>query len=231
MEKLRHIAIILDGNRRYSRKSGLKPWHGHKSGAKKVEDLISWCLELGINELTLYIFSMENFKRGKKETDFLMDLFVKSFNKLRDDKRIHENQIKIKFIGRTHLFSDKVQEAIKELEEDTKGYDNHILNFAMGYGGRAEIVDAVKKISEKVKEGKMDIKDIDENTVTDNLYLQSEPDLLIRPGGESRTSNFLIWQSSYTELWFTDKLWPEFEKEDLIQAINDYNKRERRFGT
>lgn len=229
MKNLRHIAIILDGNRRYSKKLGLKWWQGHEIGAKKVDDIFSWCKDLGIKELTLYIFSTENFKRSKQEIDFLMNLFVKRFNKLRNDKKIHENRIKIRFIGRTYLFSEKIQKTIKELEETTKDYNDYIINFAMGYSGKAEIVDTIKKIARKVKEG-LSIKNIDEELITKNLYLSSEPDLLIRPGGEFRMSNFLLWQSSYSELWFTDKLWPEFEKEDLIKAVEDYKKRERRFG-
>ena len=230
MKAPRHVAIILDGNRRYSEKSKLKWWQGHEKGAKKVEELFFWCKEIGIKEVTLYTFSLENFKRTKKELDFLMGLFVKEFNKLKKDNRIHEDRIRIKFIGRIYLFPENVQKAINELEESTSSYDDYKVNFAMGYSGRAEIVDAVKKIAKKVGEGKVMVKDIDEGLVSKNMYLNSEPDLLIRPGGEFRISNFLIWESSYTEFWFTEKLWPEFTKEDLKKAVEDYKKRQRRFG-
>lgn len=230
MKSPKHVAIILDGNRRYSKKAKLEWWQGHEIGAKKAEDLLFWCKELGIKEITLYIFSVENFKRSKREVDFLMGLFAKKFNQLRDDKRIHENRMRIRFIGNVGMFPDKVKKAIKEIEEATRDYDSYKVNFAMGYSGRAEIVDAVKKIAMKVKEGKLSIDDINEEVVTKNMCLNSEPDLLIRPGGEMRISNFLVWWSSYTELWFTNKLWPEFTKDDLILAIKDYSSRERRFG-
>ncbi|MBV06242.1 MAG: polyprenyl diphosphate synthase [Candidatus Woesearchaeota archaeon] len=226
MKKLKHIAIILDGNRRFSKKLGLKWWQGHEKGAEKVEQLFDWCKELGIKEVTLYSFSIENFERTEEEKGFLMKLFIKMFNKVMKDKRIHENKIKIKFIGRRGLFPLEIQKTMNEVEENTKDYDGFRVNFAMGYGGRAEIVDAVKKIVSKGVKAS----DIDEELLSKNMYLDSEPELLIRPGGEFRISNFLVWQSSYMELWFTDKLWPEFEKEDLVEAINDFNARERRFG-
>lgn len=220
----KHIAIILDGNRRYAKKLGLKLWEGHSKGAKKVEELIDWCNELKIKELTLYSFSIENFKRNKKEVNFLMNLFRKQLEILKKDKRIEKNKIKIKFIGRLSLFPEGIQKEMKQIMEKTKNNSNFIINFAMGYGGRAEIVDAVNNI---IKKG---IKKADENIITKNLYISSEPDLVIRPGGEKRVSNFLIWQSYYAEWFFTDKLWPEFTKNDLIKAINDFKKRQRRFG-
>ena len=226
MKKLEHIAIILDGNRRYSKKHGLKWWQGHEKGAEKVEELFDWCKELGIKELTLYSFSIENFERTQKEKGFLMKLFIKMFEKVMKDKRIHENKIRLRFIGRRELFPSEIQKTMKEVEESTKDYGGFKVNFAMGYGGRAEIVDAVKKI---VSSG-VEVGDINEELLSENMYLDSEPELLIRPGGEFRISNFLVWQSSYMELWFTEKLWPEFEKEDLVSAINEFNARERRFG-
>lgn len=226
----KHVGIILDGNRRFSKKLLLKPWMGHEWGAKKVEKLFEWCVELGIKELTLYAFSMQNMNRPKEEYEYLMKLFYEEFTKLLNDKKLEEQQIRINFIGRTHLFPENIQESMKLLMEKTKNYDKHVINFAMAYGGREEVVDAVKKIVDSVKQGKLDVNQINEEVFSKNLYIDSEPELIIRTGGDHRTSNFLIWQSNYSEWCFIEKLWPEFEKEDLIKAITDYNIRERRFG-
>lgn len=224
----RHIAIILDGNRRYARKIGLKPWKGHEFGVKKLEQLLEWCRELGIKELTLYSFSTENFKRTKQEKDFLFNIFKQEFNKLRYKEEIYKNKIRINVVGRLHMFPNDIQKSIKDIMKKTKKHNNFIVNFAMAYGGRQEIVDAFKKIIRNSKKLKSDY--IDEKMVSDNLYLKSEPDLVIRPGGEVRTSNFLTWQSVYSEWVFINKLWPEFTKGDLMKCINEFNKRERRFG-
>lgn len=226
----KHIGIIMDGNRRFSKQLMLKPWKGHEWGAKKVEDLLNWTKELGIHELTLYTFSVNNFNRPKEEFDYLMGIFKKEFARLKDDKRIHENKIKINVIGRTYLFPKDVQEEISEIMEATKDYEDYIINFAMGYGGRTEVLDAAVKIAEQVKAGKLDIADINEETFSKNLYMNDEPDLIIRTGGDHRTSDFLIWQSNYSEWFFLEKLWPEFSKEDLMEVMADFGNRERRFG-
>lgn len=225
-----HIGIILDGNRRFSKRLMLKPYKGHEWGAKKVEKLFDWCKELGIKELTLYSFSVENFNRPKKEFDFLMKLFKKEFDRLKNDKRLDEDKVRINFIGRIWMFPKDLQETMNYLMEKTKNYDGYIVNFAMAYGGRAEVIDATKKIAEQVKKGEIDIENINEESFSRNLYMEDEPDLIIRTGGEKRTSNFLIWQSVYAEFIFLEKMWPEFEKEDLINCIDEYSKRERRFG-
>jgi tritrans,polycis-undecaprenyl-diphosphate synthase [geranylgeranyl-diphosphate specific] len=225
-----HIGVILDGNRRFSRKLMMKPWKGHEWGVKKVEKLLEWASELEIKELTLYAFSYENFNRPKKEFEYLMDLFRKSFDKMKVDPRIHDKKIKINVIGRTWMFPKDIQEKMKEVMDLTSKYDSYIVNFAMAYGGRAEVIDAVKKISEQVKEGSITIDEINEETFSRCLYMNDEPDLIIRTGGEQRTSNFLIWQAAYSELYFLEKTWPEFEKEDLITAIDEYTRRDRRFG-
>jgi tritrans,polycis-undecaprenyl-diphosphate synthase [geranylgeranyl-diphosphate specific] len=227
----RHIGIILDGNRRFSKRLMIKPWKGHEWGAKKVEKLLDWCKELGIKELTLYTFSIENFNRPKEEFEYLMDLFRKEFERLKkEDSKIHKNKIRIRFIGRLWLFPKDIQEKMQRLMELTKDYNNYMINLAMAYGGRAEVVDATKKIAKLVLEGKLKIEDINEEIFSENIYLNDEPDLIIRTSGEKRTSGFLLWQGSYAEWFFCNKLWPEFEKEDLIIAIKDYSKRERRFG-
>ena len=222
-----HIAIILDGNRRYAIKSGLKPWEGHKSGFKKIEDILDWSKELGIKELTLFCFSTENFNRDKIEVKYLFDLFRNRINDLMNDARIHENKVRIRIIGRIDLFPKDMQKKMQEIMEKTRGYDKFKLNLCMAYGGRQEIVDAVRKIVA----GNIKPESIDEELLSKNMYLESCPDLLIRPGGEKRLSNFLTWESIYSELFFLDKLWPEMTKEDLADIIKEFKKRERRFGS
>jgi tritrans,polycis-undecaprenyl-diphosphate synthase [geranylgeranyl-diphosphate specific] len=225
-----HIGIILDGNRRFSKKLMLKPWMGHEWGAKKVEKLFSWAAELGIKELTLYAFSVENFNRPKDEFNFLMEIFRKEFERLEKDQRLEEKGIRINVIGRLWMFPKDVQEKMQKVMDITKNHKNHIINFAMAYGGRAEIIDATRKIAKQIKEGTLKIDDINEDVFSKNLYIESEPDLVIRTSGEKRISGFLLWQASYAEFLFIDKLWPEFEKEDLVKAIEDYSKRDRRSG-
>jgi len=226
----KHIAIIMDGNRRFSKRLMMKPWKGHEWGARKVEKIVDWCKDLNINELTLYAFSVENFNRPKKEFDYLMNLFEKEFEKFKDDPRLYKNKIKINFIGRIWMFPKEVQERMNEIMDRTKEHNNYTINFAMAYGGRTEVIDAAKKIAEQIKKGKLNIEDINEENFSRNLYMIDEPDLIIRTGGEKRLSNFLPMQGAYAELIFLDKMWPEFEKEDLIKCIEDYNQRERRFG-
>jgi tritrans,polycis-undecaprenyl-diphosphate synthase [geranylgeranyl-diphosphate specific] len=226
----KHIGIIMDGNRRFSKRLMMKPWKGHEWGAKKVKRLLEWGHELGIKELTLYSFSVENFNRPREEFKYLMDLFRKEFDNIKHDTRIREYGIRINFIGRTWMFPEDIQERMKSLMELTRGHDGHILNLAMAYGGRQEIIDAVKKIARELEDGKLDIDSLNEESFSRHLYMTDEPDLIIRTGGEHRTSNFLLWQSNYSELFFIDKMWPEFEKEDFVRVIRDYQRRDRRFG-
>lgn len=228
----KHIGIILDGNRRFAKKLMMKPWMGHEWGAQKVEKLFDWCKELGVKEITLYAFSIQNFNRPKEEFDYLMNIFKKEFNRLLNDEiiKLEKDKVRINFIGRIWKFPEDIQDIMKKLMYKTKDYNNYTVNFAMAYGGREEVLDAVKRIGEKVKNGKLDINEINEEIFSENLYMDHEPDLIIRTGGEKRTSNFLIWQSWYSEWLFLEKTWPEFEKEDLIKAIEDFSQRERRFG-
>ena len=226
----KHVAIILDGNRRFSKRLMMKPWKGHEWGAKKIKSVLDWCKEFDIRELTLYTFSVENFNRPKKEFNYLMSLFREGFDKLKDDPRIYKNKIKVNVIGRIWMFPKDVQERMNYIIEKTKNHDKNIINFAMAYGGRHEVVDAVKKIAEQLKKGKLKIEDINEESFSRNLYMADEPDLIIRTGGEKRLSNFLPLQGAYSELIFLDKMWPEFEKEDFIYCMEEYSKRERRFG-
>ena len=229
----RHIGIILDGNRRFAKRLMLKPWKGHEFGAEKVRKVLEWCKELGVREVTLYAFSLENFDRPKEEFDYLMNLFAKEFNNLMKDenrKKLADDGLKINFIGRIWMFPENVQKAMTDLMKMTAKNSNYTVNFAMAYGGRGEVIDATKKIAALVKEGKLDVDKINEETFAKQLYTESEPDLVIRTSGEQRTSGFMIWQASYAELYFCPKFWPEFEKEDLVAAIESYKSRERRFG-
>jgi len=226
----KHIAIVVDGNRRYAKKLGLQPWKGHEYGIKKLEQLLEWCKELKIRELTLYSFSTENFKRAKIEKNFLFNIFKREFNNMRYRENIFKNKIRVNVIGRLEMFPYNIRKSMLDIMEKTKNHNNFIVNFAMAYGGRQEITDAVKKIAKDLESGKIKANEINEKLITNNLYIKSEPDLVIRPGGEIRTSNFLTWQSVYSELIFLDKLWPEFTKEDLIMCIEEFNRRERRFG-
>lgn len=226
----KRIAIVLDGNRRYAKKIGLHPLKGHEYGLKKLEEFFGWCIELGIKELTLYCFSTENFKRAKNEIDYLFGLFWKEFSKMKKGEGLFKDKIKVNVIGRLNMFSKKMRDAMLEAMEKTKKNKALVVNFALAYGGRQEITDAVKKITKDVKNNKINPKNINEKTITKYLYLKNEPDMLIRPGGEIRTSNFLTWQSVYSEWVFVNKLWPEFGKKDLVKCIEEFNKRERRFG-
>ncbi|MBI2124747.1 di-trans,poly-cis-decaprenylcistransferase [Candidatus Woesearchaeota archaeon] len=226
----KHIGIILDGNRRFAKRLMLKPWKGHEWGAKKVEKLFEWCRELDIKELTLYAFSLENLSRPKEEFDCLMQIFRSEFNKLLFDERIDKDEIRINFIGRLGLLPQDLQDIMQKVMKKTERYSRHIINFAMAYGGRAEIIDAARKIADKASRGEIDINSINEDVFSQHLYLNSKPDLIIRTGGEKRISGFLLYQGDYAELCFVDKMWPEFEKADLVNAINDYAERDRRFG-
>ncbi|MBI2137514.1 di-trans,poly-cis-decaprenylcistransferase [Candidatus Woesearchaeota archaeon] len=230
MAEPKHIAIILDGNRRFAKRLMAKPWEGHEFGAKKVEKLLKWCMELGIKEVTLYAFSLENFHRPKKEFNYLMKLFRDAFEKARNNKEIHDKKIRIRFLGRIELFPDDVQAAMRKLTDATKTYDNCTVNFCMAYGGRQEIIDASTRMAEDLRTGKINPEQVNEETFKQYLYLKDEPDMIIRTGGEKRMSGFLLYQSNYSELFFISKMWPEFQKKDLIACVEEFKKRERRFG-
>ncbi len=218
----KHVAIILDGNRRYAKKKGLAPGKGHEFGADRVTELADWAVELGIKELTLYTFSTENFNRSAKEKALLFGILKRKFNELKNSR----DDIEVNIIGRFSKFPKDVQNILNELTKKEKKRRKLVINFALGYGGRAEIVEAVKSIVKR----KVSAKKVNEKMIADNLFLSHEPDIVIRPGGEVRTSNFLMWQSAYSEWFFIDKLWPEFTKKDLAKIIAEYNARERRFG-
>ena len=228
-----HVAIIMDGNRRYSKIQGnMDPIEGHKKGVDTLENVIEWCIDLGINIVTVYAFSTENFNRDKKEVEGLMDLFVQSFLNISTNKKIHKNKIRLNAVGKLELFPKKVRDAIDTAEEATKDYNERMINIAMGYDGRVEIVDAFKKIAREVQKGNIEPDEINEKMINDNLYTAGleDPNLVIRTSGEERLSGFLLWQSSYSELYFTDSLWPQLRKVDFLRAIRSYTHRQRRFG-
>ncbi|MBS7287643.1 MAG: di-trans,poly-cis-decaprenylcistransferase [Candidatus Freyarchaeota archaeon] len=227
-----HLAVILDGNRRYARFLGLESWMGHKYGAEKVKEFLEWCWEVGIKMVTLYAFSTENFNRPQKEVEEIMKLAEEKFHEVIENWKIHKYKVRIKAIGRLDMLPESVRNAIRRAEEATKDYDRYFLNVAIGYGGRAEIVDAVRKIAQKVANGKLRIDDIDERVIEEHLYTvgMPDPDLIIRTSGEERLSGFLLWQSAYSELYFCGVYWPEIRKIDLLRAVRDYQNRERRFG-
>ncbi|MFH1316572.1 MAG: polyprenyl diphosphate synthase [Candidatus Woesearchaeota archaeon] len=225
-----HIGIILDGNRRFAKRLMLQPWKGHEWGFEKLKKLFKWCKELDIKELSLYCFSMQNFNRPKKEFDYLMDIFKRAADDALTNEDIHNNKIKINPMGRWHLFPKEVVEAMERVKEATKDYNDYKINLCLAYGGREELIDAIKKIGRKIEAGEITDEQITEELIDNNVYNPDKPDLIIRTGGERRTSNFLIWQSSYSEWFFLEKTWPEFEKEDLIRVIEEYSNRDRRFG-
>jgi tritrans,polycis-undecaprenyl-diphosphate synthase [geranylgeranyl-diphosphate specific] len=232
--KVEHIAIILDGNRRWASAKELNPWLGHKQGAETVEHLLDWCLKLDVKFVTLYAFSTENFSRNSTEIAEIMTIAEEKFRKLLTDERIHKNKVHVKVIGRANMLPENLQQLILDVERATANYDNQFLNFAFAYGGRAEIVDATRVIAEKVKAGEIEPADIHESTIEKYLYTshmeKQDPDLIIRTSGEERLSGFLLWQSAYSELAFLDVYWPDFRFIDLLRVIRTFQNRKRRFG-
>ena len=230
----KHIAIILDGNRRWAKRNLIMKIDGHFRGADAVEKLLDWCEELNIKIITLYVLSAENLNRKDDELDYLYELINERLHKLYNDPRIHKNRMKVKAIGSIELLPDFLREILNKLEEVTKDYDNHYLNIAIAYGGQNELVDAIKKIGSKIKDGTLDVNQIDKEVIESSLYTshlpQSSPDMILRTSGEKRLSGFLLWQSAYSELVFMDVYWPEFRKIDLMRAIRTFQKRGRRLG-
>lgn len=229
----KHVAIIMDGNRRYSKLQGnMDVVKGHEIGVDTLEKVLDWSIELGIEIITAYAFSTENFNRPEHEVEGLMNLFVVNFKRLVSHEKIHKNEVKVKVVGRTELLPESVRQAISEAEDATAHYNKRLFNIAIGYDGRLEIIDSFKKIIQDVQDGKITIDDVDEELVSKNLYTAGldDPNLIIRTSGEERLSGFLLWQSSYSELYFCETLWPELRKVDFIRAIRSYQERDRRFG-
>jgi len=232
--KPEHIAIILDGNRRWASEKELAPWLGHEKGAEKVEQLLDWCLKLDVKSITLYAFSTENFSRQRDEIKEIMRIAETEFRKILTDERIHNNKVQVKFIGRVKLLPDDLQKLIMDVEAATQNYNERFLNIAFAYGGRAEIVDAARKIAENVQKGELQPDKVDEQLFEKYLYTshmpKQDPDLIIRTSGEERLSGFLLWQSAYSELCFLDVYWPDFRLIDLLRAVRTFENRKRRFG-
>jgi undecaprenyl diphosphate synthase len=225
-----HIAIIMDGNGRWAKQHAIGRIRGHKKGAQAVRTVVKTCREIGIKYLTLYAFSIENWERPAKEVEALMFLLDEYLTK--ETKQLQKQGIRLTTIGEIDLLHPLVKEKLLQTKESTAKNDKMVLNLALSYGGKDEIISAVKRIVQDNKQGKIDISDINKDTFDRYLYTfgMPDPDLLIRTSGEYRISNFLLWQMAYTELYFTNVLWPDFTKDDLFKAIASYQKRERRFG-
>jgi len=225
-----HLAIIMDGNGRWAERRGLPRSAGHREGAKTVRRVITNCLDFNIPILTIFAFSTENWKRPKKEITFLIKLFERVL--IKEKANLVKNNVKINFMGRLDDLPNSLTEKMKELHEATRRNDKLILNIAINYSGRTEIVDALKSILLKIDNKKLSIEEINENTIRDNLYTHNlpEPDLLIRTAGEMRISNFMLWQIAYTELWVTPVFWPDFDENNLAEAIRNFQKRVRKYG-
>ncbi len=226
----RHIAVIMDGNGRWAEKRSLNRIAGHRIGIKRAKEVISSCRELGIEALTIYAFSTENWSRPKREIKALMTL-LKRFVR-NEGKKLLQNNIRLNIIGNINDLPEDVAEVLNEFMQKTKNNTGMILNTALSYSGRSEIIHAVKKIAGDVKQGKLSTRQINEDIFSRYLFTSGvpDPDLLIRTSGELRISNFLLWQMAYTEIYVTNTLWPDFSKNDLITAIAEYQRRERRFG-
>jgi len=229
-----HIAIILDGNRRWAKRNLTLSKEGHFKGADAVENLLDWCEEFDIKIITLYVLSAENLSRKDLELEYLFEIIGIRLEKLFNDPRIHKNQMRVKAIGRVELLPDSIKNVLKRLDDATKNYERHFLNIAIAYGGQDELIDAIKKIVGKIKDGVLKIDDINKKEIEANLYTshlpQSSPDMILRTSGEKRLSGFLLWQSAYSELVFMDVFWPGFRKIDLMRAIRTFQKRKRRIG-
>jgi len=227
-----HIGIIMDGNRRFASSKGLPVYMGHEMGMKKAEELLVWCNEIGVKVVTLYAFSTENFKRDSKEVDYIMKMLEQKFREAATNKKIIENRVRVKAIGNISMLPESVKEAIKEGEAATENFNDMTLNICVAYGGRMEIVEAIKRILDSCNGKGLDPEDIDAKLLSENLFTKGlpDPDIIIRTGGEIRLSNFLLFQSAYSELFFLNTYFPLIRKIDFLRIIRDFQRRTRRFG-
>ncbi|MHB9303215.1 polyprenyl diphosphate synthase [Thermofilum pendens] len=231
----RHVAFILDGNRRWARRRGFPPWMGHRFGAEKVDEVLDWCYDLGVVTVTLYVLSTENLeRRSKEELENIFGILREKIDELASSEELHRRQVRVKFIGDIKRLPVDIQEKMRELEERTRSYNKRYLNIAVAYGGRHEILEAVRQIAVEVRSGRLSPEEIDEKLFAKYLYTgdepHPEPDLVIRTSGEVRISNFLLWQIAYSELVFLDVYWPDFRRIDFLRAIRTYQSRQRRKG-
>ena len=226
----RHIAIIMDGNGRWAQARGLPRFRGHQKGVERIREIIETANELGIGYLTLYAFSKENWIRPKDEVDFLMDLLSLYLDQ--ELAKLKENQVRFNVIGKLDDLPREIQKKLQRNMEETRSFKKLVLTLALSYSGRVEITEACRKIAQAVQSGGLKAEDISESTIQESLYTHDlpDPDLLIRTSGELRVSNFLLWQISYAEIYVTEKFWPDFGREELLKAVEAYQKRERRFG-
>jgi tritrans,polycis-undecaprenyl-diphosphate synthase [geranylgeranyl-diphosphate specific] len=227
-----HLAIIMDGNRRFAAAQGIDVSKGHAKGRDTAELLLDWCLDVGINVLTIYALSTENFTRSPEELKALMDLYDKALRDIAVDERVHRHQIRVRVIGNRSMLPARVQEAIDIAEKATAQYTRYRFNVALAYGGRDEIVEAIRALAREVREGRLAPEEIDSEAVSRHLYTADlpDPDLIFRTSGEERISNFLLWQAAYSELYFSDVLWPGLTRLEFLRAIRSYQLRRRRFG-
>lgn len=220
---LTHLAIVMDGNRRWAKKNNLPAWQGHNEGVKALERTVDFCLENSIKILTCYVFSLENFKRSQEEKDHLFNLLIEHSNKF--FHKLSEKQVRVRFVGDRSLFPESVRSTIESIEQATWNHNKLLVNMLFSYGGRQEILDAVQNIAHKYKQDNLDLATISAENFKKYLWLGDipDPDLIIRTGGDQRLSNFLLYQAAYSELYFTNSLWPDFDVKQLAKAINYYN--------
>jgi len=230
--KVTHLAIIMDGNRRFAWKSKLATGLGHRIGKQKLETVLDWVLELEIPWFTVYALSTENLNRPQEELDLLFKLYIEGLRDIADDERIHANEVKVQIIGRRELLPTDVNEAIDYAESKTAEYEKYVFTVCLAYGSREEMLNAIQSIAAEHAAGDLPLESIDENAVSSRLYTgeMPDPDLVIRTSGEERISNFLLWQMAYSELYFTDVYWPSFQKKDLLKAVKTFQDRKRRYG-
>jgi tritrans,polycis-undecaprenyl-diphosphate synthase [geranylgeranyl-diphosphate specific] len=230
----KHVSIIMDGNRRFAWHRKIETNIGHEKGKEKLKDVMDWILDLKIPYLSVYALSTENIKeRSGEELDSLYELYCEGLNEMSEDPKIHKMKVKVQAVGRLGMLPDNVINSIKNIEEKTKDYSDFLFTVCLAYGGREEIVDAVRKVAQEYAEGEIKLEEIDNNKISNKLYTANlpDPDLVIRTSGEERISNFLLWQIAYSELHFTDVHWPSFSKQDLYEAIDSYQRRRRRYGS
>ena len=227
-----HLAIIMDGNRRFAKNFGLTEEAGHLFGRDKLEEVLDWCFDLNIKVLTVYAFSLENFERSTQEVRTLMTLCQEELERAKKDSRIHKNKVRVRVIGHLDSLPNDIQQSAQQIMDMTEHYEKYQFNIALAYGGREEIVGAMKQIADDVVRGKVAIGDISETTMSSYLYTNGipDPDLILRTSGEERISNFLLWQLAYSELYFSDVYWPALQKRDFLNAIRTYQQRKRRYG-
>ena len=230
--KVNHLAIIMDGNRRFAWSKALETDLGHKLGKIKLEQVLDWVLELEIHYFTVYALSTENLNRPENELKGLFDLYIEGLHDIADDERIHENEVRVQIIGKRELLPKSVNDAIDYAEQKTANYDKFTFTVCLAYGSREEMLSAIQSIAEDHKSGLISLDEIDQEEVSKRLYTKEmpDPDLVIRTSGEERISNFLLWQMAYSELYFSDVFWPSFSKKELLKAIQTYQARIRRYG-